>query len=941
MSADNLRKLREAAGLDDAPPAPVQSPAPWLSAPRPPPGIGAFDTGALAAGRGPIGRFSPSQRPITDYGDPSQDPLNALSPEEAYGARRAAERNAMADANMRAAARQGLRLGSPMMMLSQPFANTAMDPVRREGVPRIPETFMEGVRGMAGEASDAVREGVLQSIARQSPGDRPDFVGGLGKIAWDFVSPDALLTGEEEAQRTIDFERALGPMGRPERMAAAADQGNLNTAFLGLEMAGARAAPRIPRPEGFSPRPVPREAGAGAPFAPPPSLESAAQRFSRGANDRGLPRRLGAVLEDDSVMRPDPFTGQSEAALPGRLSPMSEAPSLGVRRPDPWATNRYFEPNSIFGGGAGPANWDAAHNYGNMLETVSDAEIREIAPRWGVDPDSPNARAEISRAMADDDASVAPGYREALERQRNRTPAEEIDGETMFDLDGSGNLVARPPSAEERAFTRWGMDDLEDLNEGGTNVPHDLEQRLRDAGLINALPPILAGGALGAAGSQLIPEAQASEGGDDSALPPWLAPAAVTAAGGGLAAFLAARRGLRLKEPSAPTMGREIASPIPSPEGPAGVLDLPISQQGPSVRQAMRDSASSLAYERMPGAWGMFPLPDTARGQPRIAIAEEPRLLGSLGIGDPTHFRVHEVDPSSPIRMGGHSRVRNRGTFPSLEEAAQFGLERADPTLGQIGAQYPRILPELGARGVRGVQGAPDGIPTQLDLPQLPSSGRISLVPPAPEATAPPSSGMGRGEDASAILPPALIGGSALALMGDEAEASEGGDEGSDWGIPAGIGIGLGAAGLSLAAARNRLRLKEAAPPSSAGLIRPGRPPLPERLEFLLGSAANNRRYEAGRYLDTRRRGGRTPSGEPRTGHYSGAYASTSDAWDDAAPTDSRTSSGFATGRREPPAQIPDPGSPEYLALVEEAKATPPELRTPLMRQLLRWESGQ
>lgn len=62
--------------------------------------------------------------------------------------------------------------------------------------------------------------------------------------------------------------------------------------------------------------------------------------------------------------------------------------------------------------------------------------------------------------------------------------------------------------------------------------------------------------------------------------------------------------------------------------------------------------------------------------------------------------------------------------------------------------------------------------------------------------------------------------------------------------------------------------------------------------------------------------------------------------WEDAAPTDKRNTSGFATGRREPPAGIPDPGTEEYAALLREAQGAQSkgEKLTAPQRAILQWE---
>jgi len=58
------------------------------------------------------------------------------------------------------------------------------------------------------------------------------------------------------------------------------------------------------------------------------------------------------------------------------------------------------------------------------------------------------------------------------------------------------------------------------------------------------------------------------------------------------------------------------------------------------------------------------------------------------------------------------------------------------------------------------------------------------------------------------------------------------------------------------------------------GLLRNGKASLAERISFLLSTGRDERNYEIGRYLDTRRTGGRLGrNGQRRTGEYNGAYA--------------------------------------------------------------------
>lgn len=67
--------------------------------------------------------------------------------------------------------------------------------------------------------------------------------------------------------------------------------------------------------------------------------------------------------------------------------------------------------------------------------------------------------------------------------------------------------------------------------------------------------------------------------------------------------------------------------------------------------------------------------------------------------------------------------------------------------------------------------------------------------------------------------------------------------------------------------------LEQRASSGARGLMKPGKAPLMERLAFLLSTGRDERNYAIGRYLDTRRTGGRFANGRRRTGDYSGVYS--------------------------------------------------------------------
>lgn len=64
---------------------------------------------------------------------------------------------------------------------------------------------------------------------------------------------------------------------------------------------------------------------------------------------------------------------------------------------------------------------------------------------------------------------------------------------------------------------------------------------------------------------------------------------------------------------------------------------------------------------------------------------------------------------------------------------------------------------------------------------------------------------------------------------------------------------------------------------SARGLMRPGKAPLMERLAFLLSTGRDERNYAIGRYLDTRRTGGRFGNNGRRVGEYNGVYSGAED----------------------------------------------------------------
>jgi len=65
---------------------------------------------------------------------------------------------------------------------------------------------------------------------------------------------------------------------------------------------------------------------------------------------------------------------------------------------------------------------------------------------------------------------------------------------------------------------------------------------------------------------------------------------------------------------------------------------------------------------------------------------------------------------------------------------------------------------------------------------------------------------------------------------------------------------------------------------AQSGLMRAGKRPLHERIAFLLSTGRDERNYEIGRYLDTRRAGGRFGANGRRTGNYSGVYSGADEA---------------------------------------------------------------
>jgi len=77
---------------------------------------------------------------------------------------------------------------------------------------------------------------------------------------------------------------------------------------------------------------------------------------------------------------------------------------------------------------------------------------------------------------------------------------------------------------------------------------------------------------------------------------------------------------------------------------------------------------------------------------------------------------------------------------------------------------------------------------------------------------------------------------------------------------------------------RRALSQRMAGAETGGGLLRAGKPSLHERIAFLLSTGRDERNYDIGRYLDTRKTGGRIPSGRRRTGNYSGAYSGANEA---------------------------------------------------------------
>lgn len=267
MSAEeNLRKLREAAGLGEiAPPAalaPQPAAEPWLldrfpSYTRTREGF-LPSGGALAAAR--------SMAPRT---------LPDIEADEERSAREEAAR----DVAMRSWARQAIRSAIPGGgALAVPAANALLDPENRASIgrfgrsvadfaadvvdrapealdwtqrnlPELPDVVASGLRAAPGAIASVARgaPGALESagrwISEQSPGE-PNFIGGVGRLGLDF-SPIGPFLHEEEAQQALDYERALGPMGDPAAARAAADAGNLNRAFIGLEAASAGPTARM------------------------------------------------------------------------------------------------------------------------------------------------------------------------------------------------------------------------------------------------------------------------------------------------------------------------------------------------------------------------------------------------------------------------------------------------------------------------------------------------------------------------------------------------------------------------------------------------------------------------------------------------------------------------------------------------------------------------
>ena len=59
--------------------------------------------------------------------------------------------------------------------------------------------------------------------------------------------------------------------------------------------------------------------------------------------------------------------------------------------------------------------------------------------------------------------------------------------------------------------------------------------------------------------------------------------------------------------------------------------------------------------------------------------------------------------------------------------------------------------------------------------------------------------------------------------------------------------------------------------------MRSGKAPLHERIAFLLSTGRDERNYAIGRYLDTRKTGGRFAKGRRRTGNYNGVYSGADD----------------------------------------------------------------
>ena len=77
---------------------------------------------------------------------------------------------------------------------------------------------------------------------------------------------------------------------------------------------------------------------------------------------------------------------------------------------------------------------------------------------------------------------------------------------------------------------------------------------------------------------------------------------------------------------------------------------------------------------------------------------------------------------------------------------------------------------------------------------------------------------------------------------------------------------------------RRALSQRMAGAETGRGLLRPGKAPLHERIAFLLSTGRDDRNYEIGRYLDTRRTGGRFGANGRRSGEYNNVYSGANEA---------------------------------------------------------------